>query len=608
MIFSLALSNYSCYNLNGYNVGKGRKMKNTKDDNRKIFIYSRKSKFTGKGESTQNQIEACKRKIALTFDDVNLEKDISVFEDEGFTGYNTNRPGYQKMIKRIKNNEAKAIVFYKIDRISRNVSDFSNLVIELDNYDVAFLSATENIENITPSGRAMMFMTSVFAQLERDTIAERIRDNMLELAKTGRWLGGNVPTGYKSKKIEYVTLEGKKKGLFQLDDVIEEKKIIVTLFYKMIELRSQTKMETFTLQNNMKTKRGKNFTRWGLKNILTNPVYAIADQETLDYFKSLGVEIYADGKDFDGEHGLMVYNKTEKKKNMVVKRDVSDWIVSVGKHKGFIPGKTWVEVQDIITGNSDKKYRQPSTSNAILSGILKCSLCGSFMRPKLKNKTIDEQGRKRFDYICELKDKSKKQNCQCTNINGLEADDLVLAKIKEIMLPNSEFYKALKKLSSNAFNKEYKDNQEYKTLNSLITKNENNIALLLDKIKFVDIDLLDDLAKEIKTLKEANVELEKQVKALTKNNYSEISDKETADLLLNVIDTYLTSFDTLDLNTKRNMIKLLISSITSDGEDITLNFLGARNVKNVGNPTGTDYKRGSYVLPHVKKTKRRDIL
>jgi len=563
--------------------------KNIRDE-RKIAIYSRKSKYTGKGESTQNQIEACKRKIELTFDDVDLKNDVIIFEDEGFTGYNTNRPDYQKMLKMIKNKEIKAIVFYKIDRISRNVSDFSNLVIELNNYDVAFLSATESIENVTPSGRAMMFMISVFAQLERDTIAERIKDNMLELAKTGRWLGGTPPTGLKSKQLDYLTVDGKKKRLFQLDDVPEEKKIIITLFYKMIELRSQTKLETFTIQNNLKTKTGKDFTRWGLKNILTNPVYAIADLDTLDYFKSMNVDIYADEKEFDNEHGLMVYNKTEHKKNMVTKKDVSEWIVAVGKHKGFIPGKIWVEVQDILEGNSNKKYRKPSASNAMMSGILRCAHCGSFMRPKLKNKTIDSQGRKRFDYMCELKEKSRKDKCQCKNINGIEADELVLKEIKKIMTPTSQFYKTLKKISTDAFNKEYKDNQELKTLKSLITKNENNITLLLDKIKFVDVSLLDDLSKEIKELKSANVELEKEIKSLTNNNYNEINDKETADLLLNLIDTYLTSFDTLDLNTKRNLIKLLVSSITTNGKDITVNFLGSRSTTDFSFPTGAECK------------------
>ena len=120
-------------------------------EKRKKAIYSRKSKFTGKGESTHNQIEVCKRTIDLTFDDVDLEKDIIIYEDEGYTGYNINRPAFQRMLKDMKEKKIDTVVFYKLDRISRNVSDFSNLVNQFDEYDVTFLSATESIENVTPS-------------------------------------------------------------------------------------------------------------------------------------------------------------------------------------------------------------------------------------------------------------------------------------------------------------------------------------------------------------------------------------------------------------------------------------------------------------------------
>ena len=566
-------------------------MTNSKQkDTRKIAIYSRKSKFTGKGESTHNQIEACKRKIDLTFENLDLENDLLIYEDEGFTGYNTNRPAFQRMLKDIRAEKIKAIAFYKLDRISRNVSDFSNLINELDNYDVSFLSATENIENVTPTGRAMMLMTSVFAQLERDTIAERIRDNMLELAKTGRWLGGITPTGFKSEQIENITVDGKKRKLFKLSPIDSEVRIVKILFDKMLELKSQTKLETYTLQNDIRTKNNKPYSRWGLKNILINPVYAIADKDTLNYFRSLGVDIYADEEEFDGQHGLMVYNKTEKKKNMVVRKDVNDWIVSVGKHDGIISGKEWVEVQNILDKNSDMKYRKPSSSNALLSGILRCSHCGSFMRVKLRGKQVDSNGRRVFDYMCELKDKSRKQKCQCKNINGLEADELVLEEIKKLSNPKNKFYLELKKLSNSSFNKELKNNDEVNTLRKLINKNERDIASLLEKIKYVDITLIDDISKEIKKLKETNIEIGKQIKELTNHNYDEIDDKETADLLIHVLDSYFDSFDTLDLNTKRDMIKLLVSSITSDGEDITINFIGSRDVDIEKLPTGVYHK------------------
>ena len=72
------------------------------------------------------------------------------------------------------------------------------LIDELNRLDITFNSISEKFDTTSHMGRAMMYIASVFAQLERETIAERIRDNMLELAKDGRWLGGNPPTGYKS--------------------------------------------------------------------------------------------------------------------------------------------------------------------------------------------------------------------------------------------------------------------------------------------------------------------------------------------------------------------------------------------------------------------------
>ena len=398
-------------------------------DTRKIAIYSRKSKFTGKGESTSNQIELCKKKIAYQFANVNLLEDVLIYEDEGFTGYNTNRPAFQKMLQDIRENKIKVIAFYKLDRISRNVSDFSKLVTELEQYHVTFLSATESIENISPSGKAMMYMISVFAQLERDTIAERIKDNMVELAKTGRWLGGIPPTGYSSEQIETFHIDGKKRKLYKLAQNKDIEKV-KTIFEKMLLFQSLTKLETYLLNFDYKTVNDKFFTRWSLKNILTNPVYAIADQDTFAYFKKFYTCVYANKKEFDGKHGLMVYNKTMKntQSHTITKRNKEEWIVAVGRHQGLIDGESWVRIQEILEKNKDMRYRKNPSNTALFSGLLKCSKCHSYLRPKMRPKLVNEQIR-RFDYICELKEKSHKMKCNCQNSNGLLIDSCVLKSI-----------------------------------------------------------------------------------------------------------------------------------------------------------------------------------
>ncbi len=402
--------------------------------------------------------------------------------------------------------------------------------------------------------------------------------------------GGITPTGFESKQIENITVDGKVRKLYKLSPIDNEKRIVKILFEKMRELKSQTKLETYTIQNDIKTKNNKVYTRWSLKNILANPVYAVADKDTLEYFKNLNVDIYADEEEFDGIHGLMVYNKTEKKKKQVIKKDINDWIIAVGKHEGIISGKEWIEVQNILNQNNDMRYRKSGKTNALLSGILRCEHCGSLMRIKLRNKVVDSEGRKVFDYMCELKDKSKKQKCKCKNINGLETDRLVLKKIQELVVPNRTFYQALKQLSNNVFIQNDKNNEEVKALKTIMNKNQKDMILLLDKIKYVDIELLDHLSNEIKRLKRANQEIEKQINKSSNTNYDEINDKETADLVLNGLNNYFTSFDTLDLKAKRNMIKMLVTSITSNGEDITINFTGAKNKKEDLFPTGENCK------------------
>ena len=151
-----------------------------------IAIYSRKSRYTGKGESIGNQIDLCREYIRTHYGDAAAQQAV-VFEDEGFSGGNLNRPDFKKMMTAAKERKFKAIVVYRLDRISRNISDFSSLIEELGRLGIDFVSIRESFDTSSPMGRAMMYIASVFSQLERETIAERIRDNMHELAKTGRW-------------------------------------------------------------------------------------------------------------------------------------------------------------------------------------------------------------------------------------------------------------------------------------------------------------------------------------------------------------------------------------------------------------------------------------
>lgn len=542
-------------------------------------VYARKSKFTGKGESIDNQIEYCKNTLITKFNA--KDEDIKIYSDEGFTGYNTNRPQLQKLMTDIKKNKIQCVIVYRLDRISRNVADFCNLKNELLQYDVKFISVTENFDTSTPMGVAMLMISSVFAQLERDTIAERIRDNMYELAKTGRWLGGNTPLGYKSQKIETIDIDGKKRSLYKLDVIPEEAETIKLLWAKMLELKGLSKLETYLLNNGIKTRNGNNFSRFSLVTIFKNPVYVIADEKINNFFEEKGATIYHNSNEqnkkniYDKKLGLIAYNKrleiTGKAKSF---KDINEWIIAVGKHNGLITSDQFISVWNLITNNQNKRLRAPQQNTSILSGIIKCKHCGSYMRPRLRN-SIALNGERNFSYLCELKDKSRKKQCQCKNINGIETDKLVIQKLKEITSPKSEFMKRLEGLASGREKESTKKQTELQTLNATFTKNKMKIETLIDRMAIIDPEIINEVALQIKDLKSKNNEIEKRIAEMNKEIDAEIDQKQMAKIALDMIKNYMESFDTLDIVEKRLMIKMLISSVESDGENLYINLIGS---------------------------------
>ena len=480
-----------------------------------VAIYARKSKATNKGESIENQIKLCKNYISKIFFEDELE--IQIYnEGEGFSGGDSTRKKFNELMKDAKKGKYNVLICYRLDRVARSVADFSNLIEELNRNNISFISVKEQFDTTTPMGRAMMYIASVFAQLEREIGAERIRDNMRELAKTGRWLGGTTPTGYKSVGIENINIKEynknneivtKVKKTYMLKEIHEEVYIIKRLFQKFLEVKSLTALETYALNNNIKTKNNIYFSRFALKSILTNPVYAKNDLDIYNYFKENDVEVFSNKEDFNGLHGIMAYNKTLQIKHKATrKRDIHQWVVACGKHKGIIDGKDWIYVQNILNINKQKSYRKPRKNTAILTGMIFCKQCGSPMRPRIQTGRLYKDGTEKYVYSCTLKEKSRCKKCTGKNINGNEIDALLVEKIKNIFIPNQKISGELKNII-NTKAKIIDKNDEYIFLKNKYEKNQRNLENLIQKIRYVDIDLIDDINKKVKNIKKENEEI-----------------------------------------------------------------------------------------------------
>lgn len=545
----------------------------------RIAIYSRKSKYSDKGDSVGNQIEIAMKYIGEHYSSDEYEVETAIFEDDGFSGGNIERPKFKEFLIEENKKPFNILICYRLDRISRNIADFSSLMNHITELGTSFVSIKEQFDTKTPMGRAMMYIASVFAQLEREVIAERIRDNMIELAKTGRWLGGPTPTGYTSKRIElvdvyeegeYNVLEKKKKTASMLIPIEEEMKLIEKIGYKFLELKSLNKLEAYFLQNNISSKNNIDFSVSTLRRILVNPVYAPNDQDVLEYFQSKGVTIYADGDraKFDGKYGLLGYGKKDGKKDT----DVKDWIVSVGLHPpAFKKGIVWIRIQELLEKNKEKRYRADCKHDFLFSGILRCSECGSYMRPKIS------QG-ERFYYTCELKEKSRGTRCNSRNITGLALDRLMMQQLGEIFVPTSDIYK---ELSQMAIKKDIVDtNEREEELKKKLKNNKDEIKNLINKLKYMDVEIVDFINEELKKLKLEKKQIEDELIQIEQSKQNNISfqseESKTASLILDIIDNCLKTFESLDIKSKKDILRILIEDMKGSGKNVDVKILNTK--------------------------------
>ena len=535
----------------------------------KIAIYSRKSKQTDKGESMENQVQLCRQYIESHF---GKDNEVILYEDEGFSGGHTDRPMFQRLIHDAKSKKFNVLMCYRLDRVSRSVSDFSSTLDLLQDKGIDFISIRESFDTSTPMGRAMIHIASVFAQLERETTAERIKDNMHALARTGRWLGGNTPTGFDSKPIKYVDHAGNEKNMFKLTPISGELEVVKLLFDKYLETDSLSKVDTYCLQNGIKSKTGTTFSPNSIRHILLNPVYCIADLDAYKYLKRLGADIACPPEEFNGDHALLIYNKTIQKRGESVKfRDYSEWIAAIGKHKGVISSKDWINVQKRLDKNKSKAIRQGTGRHGLLSGLLKCKECGDYMRVR--------QGRKNKDdvyvyyYQCITKERSRGIKCQSDNIKGNDLDPAVVNEIKSMYENKTKIMEYMAMNEKDTAILLDKNQIDRKKIEKEMAEKEMAIKNLITKLSKTTSDTIEEyIEKEITQLDKDNKALRLKLKMLEDNITAHKSEQLSSEIIKDALLKFTTQFDGSDLIMQRNLLKTIIKDITWNGKKVKINM------------------------------------
>lgn len=538
----------------------------------RIAIYSRKSRFTGKGESIENQVEMCKEHIEKYIEG-GRSNEILVYEDEGFSGKNLDRPQFKKMMQDAKQRPFDYIVCYRLDRISRSVSDFSTLIESLKQREINFICIKEQFDTSTPMGRAMMYIASVFAQLERETIAERVRDNMLMLAKLGRWLGGSTPTGYTSEKVDSMIVDGKVRSYYKLKVEPKEFGVVQMIYNKFLELRTLSGVSKYLIQQGVRSRTGNYYTPLAVKDILMNPVYCQATKAAREYFIVQGSTVGFSEKECSESCALLSYNKRDYKKRRAARLPKEEWVIGLGKHQGIVSGAVWVQIQKILEGNKAEAGQSGRALNeySLLSGKIICKKCGARMFAKVRKRQGEQII---YDYICNSKGRGNKFLCASVNLNGAQTDEIVCDYLKDYIKPDSHIYALLEELKRKIASGEQESPLEdiERRIADCSVEMDKVVQLMMkpgiSDVLQTRLDMkLSELGKNLKIM-------EKERVLLGRNKVQMENKRIQYDLLVKFLSYLKGSFDALNIQDKRDFIHILVDRLEWDGENLDIFMYG----------------------------------
>lgn len=495
----------------------------------KIAIYARKSVFREDSISIESQIEMCKFEAR--------GEECLVYSDNGYSGKNTSRPEYQRMIKDIIDKKINKVIVYKLDRISRSILDFSKMMDLFQIHGVDFISATEHFDTSSPMGRAMLNICIVFAQLERETIQQRVIDAYASRSKKGFYMGGRIPYGYKKVPI---TIDGVKTSMYES---MPEEAADIQLIYQLYANPSATLGDVLRELE----KRGINVNRRGhawstarLSELMRNPVYTFADINTFRFFKEQNSNVINPPEDFNGEMSLYLFSGKNKNRKTW---DLSDQNVVVAPHQGIVDSETWLTCRKKLLTNHQVKTCKPK--NSFLSGKIKCGNCGYGIVIRFSQR---KNGAVRYFIDTGWTD----MHCCTDKLPTMRADEL-----------ESEIVDHIKDKIDNLSIKAKKESQNDEIqkgickLQSDIEKINNTINSLVDTIALgtTDNTTITYINKRIAELDTQKNKLTSQIDEMNKKKENENS--KNYDELKNA----MSKWETMEFDDKRAVVNLLIEKI-----------------------------------------------
>ncbi len=516
-----------------------------------IAIYPRKSVYRDNSDSVQVQVQMCKEYAGVIYKDKDLQ--FRVYDkDEGFSGKNMNRPSFRELMQDVKNNEIDVVMVYKLDRISRNVQEFSSMYEIFQQHNVSFVSVKESFDTTTPMGRTVMYILAAFAQLERENTSERVADNMQALGMSGKWTGGTLPTGFTSVRRRM----GEKEHSFLMVDK-NTIGIVKRLYGLILDGYSITKTERYCRDNGIRSRSGKFLNSSQIYGILTNPVYCQNAPDAYYYLQAKGCTL-PEPDLFDGKKGLIGYGRTKTGASSQKIQDKSNWIISIGIHEPVIPATQWIAVQNRMGVN---RFIHTSVKHecGILRGVIRCR-CGA----RMDVRTYTKNGISFSYYYCSDMARQGKQKCNSGYIRIEEVEQSFLQQLRDIRLTPACI--KMRELPSVV--------TDIKAVKSDLQTTEESIRnLTLALAQAMDTAASGYIIKEITELDKKKNSLELSIRKAEVHMQAERDAAATRKDVYNSICYLLDNFDDISYTGKNELVKKIVKTCILDTETKSLRIV-----------------------------------
>ncbi|KAA1258317.1 DNA-invertase hin [Rubripirellula obstinata] len=484
-------------------------------------IYTRKSTEEGLDQefnSLDSQRQSAEAFIASQQHEgwvVNPE----MYDDGGFSGGNIERPALKRLMDDIEAGKIDCVVVYKVDRLSRSLLDFSQVMGTFDKYGVSFVSVTQQFNTTHSMGRLTLNILLSFAQFEREIIGERIRDKIAGQRRRGQWCGGYPVLGYDVDRNERTP-----KLVVNADEATKVRRI----YLMYLELRSLTAVSDALAErgwNNKlwmtkkgNAKGGRPFDKCSLHALLTNTIYI--------------------GKI---KHKEQTFN---------------------GLHEAIVDEEIYERVQSQLRANNlNRGNRLPSKYGGLLKGLIRCPHCNvAMVHTGKKKKTVMYRY-----YKCVRAIKRGSRACEHPSLPAGEIEEAVVDQVRAIAGDTGLRDEIIRQADEASLRRK----EEFETQRMQLTRQlsrdhaEVRNLVLVEQANSSTTARIADLQQRIETAERSLATVNRQLAEVEKDDL-------TADFITEAFADFDRVWDALNIREKAQLLGLLVAKVEFDQAESTI--------------------------------------